>query len=63
MRLLPRQSLWTVCFLMFAVHFCRLEMLEPLWQQSANKSVEDWPVNLKFSALLEKLQVDVAFIH
>ena len=38
-------------------------MLEPLWQQSANKSVEDWPVNLKFSALLEKLQVDVAFIH
>ena len=30
-----------------------LEMLEPLWLQSANKT-EDWPV--KFSALLDKLQ-------
>ena len=30
-----------------------LEMLEPLWQEIANKT-EDWP--LKFSALLDKLQ-------
>ena len=29
-------------------------MLEPLWLQSSNKTVEGWPV--KFSALLEKLQ-------
>ena len=31
-----------------------LEILKPLWPQSANKTVEDWPT--KFSALLEKLQ-------
>ena len=32
----------------------RLQILEFLWQQSANKTVKDWPV--KFCALLEKLQ-------
>ena len=30
------------------------EMLQPLWLQRANETVEDWPV--KFSALVENLQ-------
>ena len=83
-QLKPCQSLWTVCFWIFVVHFCSwlknhslneemkmfrvvrvvsrpfgipmggpLEMSEPLWLQTANKT-EGWPV--KFSALLDKLQ-------